>query len=193
MKFTIMRINGRNGGFALIELLTVIVILAILATIAIPVFSSWLPDYRLRQAVRDLHSNLQRAKMGAIKANEPWGVWFNAANSSYSIWSLGPNRTWDDGGLDDEPQNITVNLSDYKGVRYGNGNASTCMEGDPFGSPIRFKTWPDTPVAIFTNRGTVPNIGYVYLSNTKGTAYAVGTPSPAGVVVIRKYNGGSWE
>jgi len=36
-------------------------------------------------------------------------------------------------------------------------------------------------------------MGYVYLSNTRGSAYAVGTPSPAGVIVMKKYTGGGWE
>jgi type IV fimbrial biogenesis protein FimT len=184
---SMMKIKQHESGFTLIEVLVVIVIIAILAAIAIPAFSGWLPDYRLRRAARDLYSNLQRAKVGAIKANETWGVFFDAGNSRYSIWSLGPNKTWDGGGGDDESQNITIDLSDYEGVNYGNGNALKDMDGNPFGPVI---TYAPNPVAIFTSRGTVNITGSVYLCNTKGTAYAVATPSPAGVVIIRKHNGG---
>ena len=48
-------------------------------------------------------------------------------------------------------------------------------------------------VAIFSSRGTVSNLGYVYLFNGKGSAYAVGTPSQAGVIVMKRYQAGSWE
>jgi len=185
-----MKVKVSERGFSLIELLIIIVIIAILAAIAIPAFSAWLPDYRLRRAARDVYSNLQRAKVGAIKANETWGVFFDAGNSRYSIWSLGPNQTWDGGAVDDTPQNIRINLSDYEGVNYGHGNAATGVDGNPFGPDI---TYTPNPVAIFTSRGPVSILGYVYLSNTKGTAYAVGTPSPAGVVIIRKYDGSAWQ
>ncbi|MGD9076356.1 MAG: prepilin-type N-terminal cleavage/methylation domain-containing protein, partial [Desulfobacteraceae bacterium] len=67
MKHTV-RIRKKESGFSLIELLVIIVIIAILAAIAIPAFSAWLPNYRLRQAARDVYSNLQRAKVNAIKS-----------------------------------------------------------------------------------------------------------------------------
>jgi prepilin-type N-terminal cleavage/methylation domain-containing protein len=41
------------SGFTMIEVLIVIVILAILMSIAIPGFSRWLPNYRLKGAARD--------------------------------------------------------------------------------------------------------------------------------------------
>ncbi|UCG12593.1 MAG: prepilin-type cleavage/methylation domain-containing protein, partial [Deltaproteobacteria bacterium] len=54
-------------------------------------------------------------------------------------------------------------------------------------------TYAPNPVAIFTPRGTAPNLGYVYLSNNKGSVFGVGTPSPAGVIVLRRFNGAVWE
>ena len=187
------RTRKNESGFSLIELLVAMVILAVLATVAIPTFSVWLPDYRLKRAARDLYSNLQRAKLGAVNANETWGVFFDngVTPGRYSIWSLGPNRTWDSGGGDDVLQNIRVSLSEYEGVDYGSGNAPTNVQGNPFGPVITYVT-PNN-VAIFTSRGTVNNMGYVYLSNPRGSAYAVGTPSPAGVIVMKKYTGGGWE
>jgi Tfp pilus assembly protein FimT len=182
-------------GFTLLELLTTIGMITILCLIAIPTFTAWLPNYRLKQAARDLYSNLQRTKMGAIRANETWGIQFvNGANPKYLIYSLGPNRTWENGGGDDKYQHITINLSAYKGVKFGHGTATTDVDGHVFGAggDISYKV-PDG-VAVFSNRGTVVNPGgYIYLSNTKGTAYAVGTPNPAGVVVMRKFSGGSWK
>ena len=181
-----------ESGFSLLELLSIVLILSILAGIAIPGFSAWLPDYRLKSAARDLYSALQRAKAGAANANETWGVFFDNSVSPgrYSTWSFGPNRKWDGGGGDDVPQDLGVNLSGYVGADYGNGDAPINIQGKPFGRFITYVT-PDN-VAIFSSRGTVNNLGYVYLCNTKGSAYAVGTPSQAGAIVMKKYNG-SWQ
>jgi type IV fimbrial biogenesis protein FimT len=195
MASALRKTRKNSTGFTLMELLTAIGIITILCLIAIPTFTAWLPDYRLKQAARDLYSNLQRTRMGAIKANDSWGIWFDDSvkPGKYLIYSLGPNRTWDNGTGDDVFQNITINLSAYKGVDYGHGTATTNVPGSPFGpgDDISYKT-PDQ-VVVFSNRGTVNNQGYVYLSNTNGTAYAVGTPSPAGVVVLRKFSGGTWK
>lgn len=187
------RTRKNESGFSLVELLVATVILAILASVAIPTFSAWLPGYRLKRAARDLYSNLQRAKLGAVNANETRGVFFEneVTPGRYSIWSLGPNRKWDQGGGDDVPRNIMVDLSKYGGVDYGNGNAPINIQGNPFGPVITYVT-PDN-VAIFSSRGTINNLGYVYLCNTRGSAYAVGTPSQAGAIVMKKYTGSGWE
>ena len=182
-------------GFTLIELLVVIGMMAALALIAIPAFSAWLPEYWLKQAARELYSNLQRAKMGAVRANESWGILFvDGANPEYRIYSLGANRSWDLGTGDDQLQNITIKLSDYKGVKYGRALTIPKVSPGDLGTDIKISYKTPDKVVVFTNRGTVENpCGFVYLSNGKGTCYAVGTPSPAGVVVLRKWNGSSWQ
>jgi len=198
MSTRIQATKTNSVGFTLIELLVVIGMMAALALIAIPAFSAWLPEYRLKQAARELYSNLQRAKMGAVRANESWGVWFDSGASPgrYLLYSLGPNRQWDNLASpptgDDAYQNITIRLSDYKGVNYGRALTIPNCPGDLGTGSITYQTPSD--VVVFTNRGTVGNpFGFVYLSNRKGTCYAVGTPSPAGVVVLRKWNGSSWQ
>ena len=198
MSTRIQATKNNSLGFTLIELLVVIGILAVLALIAIPAFSAWMPEYRLKQAARELYSNLQRAKMGAVRANESWGILFvDGANPEYRIYSLGANRSWDLGTGDDQLQNITIKLSDYKGVKYGRAlTIPKVTPGDQGTGSLSHSTgFPHfSPVVVFTNRGTVGNpFGFVYLSNGKGTCYAVGTPSPAGVVVLRKWNGSSWQ
>ena len=88
----------KRSGFTLIELAVVIVLLAILAGVGIPNFLSWLPKYRLKIAARDLYSNLQLAKMSAIKANKDCRVNYYTNPDRYEVDLL----------------NKTIKLSDYK-------------------------------------------------------------------------------
>jgi type IV fimbrial biogenesis protein FimT len=193
MKHTV-KIREKESGFSLLELLIIIVIIAILAAIAIPAFSAWLPNYRLRQAARDVYSNLQRAKVNAIKSNSEWRVYFdNSVSPGQYFLCSGPgvDGTWNNppamGGDDDV--DMTFNLSTYQDVDFGNGSAAAGIDGWVFGAPISYAN----PVTNFTSRGTVDLTGYVYLSNGKGTVFGVGTPSPAGVIVLKRFNGAAWE
>ena len=88
----------KRSGFTLIELAVVIVLLAILAGVGVPNFLSWLPKYRLKIAARDLYSNLQLAKMSAIKANKDCRVNYYTNPDRYKVDLL----------------NKTIKLSDYK-------------------------------------------------------------------------------
>lgn len=175
--------KGHCSGFTLIEVLMVFVVMAILATVAIPTFAVWLPDHRLKRGARDLYTNLQFAKLHAIKKNTTCTVTFNAGAGTYSIT--------DGGGANLR----TIDLSGYgSGVGYGSGDATDNIPGDgaPPPDPISFN--PDS--TTFNSRGTMFNVddrGYVYLCNNKGTSYGVGTPSMAGVIILRKWKNGAWE
>ena len=174
-------------------------ILVILAAVAIPGFSVWLPNYRLKAAARDLVSNFQLAKIGAIKQNKTWAVLFDpgVTPGRYFICSDDNGDGWDGppamGGNDVVEREVVLD-SYGTGINYGHGDATTnaTSGGGPFpGDNISYSA-PDN-IALFNPKGTVSRLGYVYLSNTRGGCCAVGTPSTAGVIVLRKWKGNAWE
>ena len=61
--------SKRSHGYTSVELIVTMAILGLLAAIAIPAFASWLPNYRLKSAARDVVSNFQRAKLEAVRRN----------------------------------------------------------------------------------------------------------------------------
>jgi prepilin-type N-terminal cleavage/methylation domain-containing protein len=186
------------AGFTLIELMIAIVILCLLLGLAIPGFSSWLPRYRLRGAARDIYSNLQLAKMTAVKDRNRCRISFDVANSRYQVSSIssGPNGTFGDG--DDVTVTLkTVSFSEYgSGVGYGNGSATSAVGGGGFDNGVTL----DEDGIVFDSRGMVfkpsgaaaTSDGYVYLRNNKSNAFAVGVLS-SGVILIRRWTGSTWQ
>ena len=166
------------------ELVITVAILGIIASVAVPVFSAWLPDYRLKSAAMELFINIKRAKAMAIKSNCSYRVVFDLGGcGSYTIQ-----------GIDGEIDRV-VDFSKYDrncNIGYGCGKAlknATVSEGP---IPLDF-------ISYVSNRATfnsryLGSAGYVYLANRKGAAYAVGTWI-SGNVVLKKWNEdtGSWE
>ena len=188
----------REQGFTMIELMITIVIFSVLLGLAIPGFSSWLPKYRLRGAVRDVYSNFQYARMVATKDRAGCGVLFDVANGRYRVVSSGPNRdfesTFDSIGGDDVVLK-TVNFSEYgSGIAYGHGSAATPI-GSGFDNNV---TFPGDGV-VFDSRGMILSPsgagstgGYVYVQNSKNSTYAAGVWS-SGVIVMRRWTGSNWQ
>ena len=178
----------KKNGFTLIELLVTFVILGIVTAIAIPGFARWLPSYRLKSASRELYANMQLAKMGAVKDNGEWAVFFNAGGGNYQVISGGADRDYSTPG--DNTIEKTITLSDYEsGVIYGHGTATTPV-GTTFGDEITF----NANTVVFHSRGMINSItgGYVYLQNNKNNTYAVGALG-TGVILMKKWTGAAWE
>jgi len=69
MKKKTNQIVNNKKGFSLIEVMVVVVIVSILATIAIPQIMRMMPNYRLKGVAKNIFSNLQSAKLEAIQEN----------------------------------------------------------------------------------------------------------------------------
>lgn len=179
---------NRKSGFTLLELLVTIGILVVLMGIAIPAFSTWLPNYRLKSAVMDIYSKCQHAKMMAVRTNRSHAVQFNTAGTGTVSVVDSKNNVFGDG---DDDTLMSTNLSDYDdgagNIQFNNGDAAS-----PAGSGWdNFVTFSGDRLT-FNSRGTC-NAGYVYLSNARGTAYNIGAQSNTGLITMAKWKNGDWN
>ena len=76
------------GGFTLIEMMTVVTILAVMAGLAAPSMSRLLAQQRLKAAASDLHLAMVKARGEAIKRNCNVGV--APAGTWASGWTVAP-------------------------------------------------------------------------------------------------------
>jgi prepilin-type N-terminal cleavage/methylation domain-containing protein len=74
-----------ESGLTLFELMVVVGIMAILASVAVPGFLGWLPKYRMRSAADDVLSTLEYARLRAVRENDTVAVTFFPVNDSYQV------------------------------------------------------------------------------------------------------------
>lgn len=84
----------------MLELMTVVAMIAVLAVLVMPTLNAVIANMRLKSATQDLFSHLQQARIQAIRTNSSWLVEFG--DNDYSVIGAG--------------RHITVDLSDYRGV-----------------------------------------------------------------------------
>ncbi len=192
------RNSGKEKGLTLIEVINVLAIISMLFAISFPAIKSWLPYYKLRAAARDLYSNFQQAKLEAIRSNGECAVYFDSANDNYQIVTGGPDGICDGApsGNPPIPQNDDellnyVSLPDYgSGVRYGNGSATQTVSGS---GALPVTVSYSNKWVRFNPKGMAREMGYAYLTNSDGSTYTIGTPSFAGVIVMKKWVGNLWK
>jgi len=154
----------RNSkGFTMIELLITVSVFGIMAAIAVPNFLSYLPNWRVRSASRDLYSNLQLAKMAAVKNSGTCTITYSTPGT-YTISGA---------------MTKTVNLIDYgSGVTFDGPNN---------------ETFTVASVTFNSRGWITGSLGYAYLSNASNTGfYRVGVQL-SGVITLEQRVGGSWE
>lgn len=64
-------------GFSLVELMVVMAIVAMAMLFAMPQMGTWRANARIKAVARELYSDLQNAKMLAVKENNPVQIRFN--------------------------------------------------------------------------------------------------------------------
>ena len=104
----------KNSGFTLTELMVTIAVVAILASVAVPNFIAWLPNYRLQNGAEEIQSALQLARITAIKENATATVTFDTANETYqaSVLKSGVVRIFRRGRM---PAGVDINSAVFGG------------------------------------------------------------------------------
>jgi prepilin-type N-terminal cleavage/methylation domain-containing protein len=136
----------RDAGFSLMELMTVLAIMAILSTIAIPSLFKWLPKQRVGSAAREVKSTLEFARASAIKRNMLVEVDFDWTNDSLTVVEV----------IDPDP--VPPIYGDT--LRTRQLPADVNLKNDGLGSPV-----------TFNGHGFAPGSnGSVVVENTSNTA-----------------------
>jgi prepilin-type N-terminal cleavage/methylation domain-containing protein len=165
----------KGSGFSLLEVLVVVAILSIMATVAIPAFSSWVPRNRLKSAARDIYMAMVNARSRAVKDNTRTVVIFNLANDTCEAF------------YDNAPPNWAKDAAEPF------INTATVQDGiDIYGSTFPFHTYG------FNGRG-LPDIAApaqydVYLKNQNGQYMGVRVSAIGSVSIITSTDGGAtWQ
>ncbi len=75
----------KNKGFTLIELLIVIALIGIVAGIASANFKNYRDRTNMREAAREISSDIQYYKQRAVSESVPYSITFNAGANNYII------------------------------------------------------------------------------------------------------------
>jgi prepilin-type N-terminal cleavage/methylation domain-containing protein len=185
--YGLRRLKLGQAGFSMLELLVAVCIFGILMAIAAPSFIGQRPRQDLKRLTREIVSDMQFAKVSAIKQSTTWAIEFDPGNSEYKILSEdGADDNW---GTGDETVFKTVSLSNYPDITFGipGGYPTANGELDP-GDGVSF----GNNRVLFNSNGTSVT-GTVYIKNDNNDAFAVESTSAAGRIKTWLNFGTGWQ
>lgn len=169
------------NGFTLLELLITVSILSLLVAIAVPSYQSWIQKARLKATARDLHGELQRARIQAIRGNDRTVIRFNAIVTGDPYDYIIFRDT--NGNFRYQPGNETL----LAAVRFESAQYDTSKGG---GQGMTFaNNGGSTPAFAWTGRGLPvnqdgsPASGEIFMQNLQGDTVRLRV-SPAGTIRI---------
>jgi len=90
--------NAGDRGFTLVEMMIVVTVMAILAAVAAPNFTSYMTHRRLNGAARQIMTDLMEARMRAVSQNNRFKVFFLDDGHRYTILDDSNNNNTEDSG-----------------------------------------------------------------------------------------------
>lgn len=142
-------------GVTLIELIIVMVIIAIGALLTTPNINSWLTNYRVRSATRDVVSIMRVAQLKAVSNHTLYQVIFDTAHDSYILQYQDTGGNWVTEG---QTQTLPT------GVKY-----NTTFAGN---------------IITFSPNSRATENGSITLNNTKGSIKTVQVFSMTGRIKV---------
>jgi prepilin-type N-terminal cleavage/methylation domain-containing protein len=127
-----LKIRNRDRGFTVIELMITLVVLAVLATIAVPSFEVFLEKSSLSSAASEMHAAISRSRQEAISR----GTFVSIIAKDGSSWASGYR-------IFVNPLHHTTYTS---GDTLGTGTSSVTSQELALGAPSawNYVTWPTT-------------------------------------------------
>jgi prepilin-type N-terminal cleavage/methylation domain-containing protein len=161
----IRKTNDR--GFTMLEMMILIVIIGILASIAAPSFFNWIPQMKLKNDARTNLNSLRQARAQAVAKNGQYGVYFDQENKQLYLFKDcdNPSGSTYTPGLDSLVQ------------------APITFDDDVVISSCTFIS----NTVIFYPNGSASNSGLISLQNSSGgTIYSVDVLASTGRVKMTR-------
>lgn len=125
--------KSRRGGFTLIELMMVIIVISFIAAIVLPRFDPFIPSRRLKSAARRLSGTITLAYGESVAKNKPYRLYFDPMNDSYWLVELGEKAEEDSGGAIGITLGTNFELLRYQETQSGESEES--LPSEPLFAP----------------------------------------------------------
>ena len=153
-------------GFTLIEMMIVVVIIGVFASMAGPAFTNWIPKMKLKADAREKTNYLRQARSRAISENNQYGVYFDVSSSQIIFFkdTVSPELSMYDAGSDSV---IGTPISSESNIEYDNSTFAN-------------------DVVVFYSNGSASTSGSILLKNTEGTeSYSINVLASTGRIRLQ--------
>lgn len=107
-----MNPGRRQRGFNIIEIAVALVIIAMVTTLGMPVYSTWLQNSQLRASAESIMAGLNHARSEAVRGNNAAGVQFSlTTGNAWNVTQLSDSTVLQQGGGVDLAKNAVVTSS----------------------------------------------------------------------------------